>query len=75
MVITTGDTTEVSGDRCVGGAGRGSGRGHPVVVDGLIRGRWASDFPWATLLINVSGSLLLGVLTGLVLFRGSPTDL
>jgi CrcB protein len=25
--------------------------------------------------INVSGSLLLGVLTGLVLFRGDPNDL
>ena len=45
------------------------------VVDGLIRQRWSSTFPWATLVINVSGSLLLGVLTGLVLYRGSPTDL
>jgi CrcB protein len=45
------------------------------VVDGAARSRWAGDFPWATLFINVSGSLLLGVLTGLVLFRGDPSDL
>ncbi|MGI8677264.1 MAG: fluoride efflux transporter CrcB [Jatrophihabitans sp.] len=45
------------------------------VVDGLIRQRSSVSFPWATMLINVSGSFLLGVLTGLVLFRGSPTDL
>jgi CrcB protein len=45
------------------------------VVDGHIRQRWSASFPWATLVINVSGSLLLGVLTGLVLYRGSPVDL
>ena len=46
------------------------------VADGLIRHRWPVPvFPWATLVINVSGSLLLGVLTGLVLYRGSPVDL
>jgi len=46
------------------------------VVDGLIRHRWPGPaFPWATLVINVSGSLLLGVVTGLVLYRGGPSDL
>jgi CrcB protein len=45
------------------------------LLDGAVRSRWAPNFPWATLVINVSGSLLLGVLTGLVLFRGDPTDL
>ncbi|WP_375474832.1 fluoride efflux transporter CrcB [uncultured Jatrophihabitans sp.] len=46
-----------------------------LVVDGAIRERWSATFPIATFAINVSGSLLLGVLTGLVLFRHSPTDL
>ena len=41
-------------------------------LDGGIKRRWPTTFPWATLLINVSGSLLLGLLTGLVLFRGEP---
>jgi CrcB protein len=45
------------------------------LVDRAVRLRWAPDFPWATLFINVSGSLALGVLTGLVLFRGDPSNL
>lgn len=45
------------------------------VIDGLIRQRWSVNFPWTTLVINVSGSLLLGILTGLVLYRGVTPDL
>jgi fluoride exporter len=45
------------------------------VVDGLLRQRWSTSFPWATLFINVSGSLLLGILTGIVLFRAGSHDL
>ena len=47
------------------------------VVDGLVRahrsttGRWVA-LPVGTPLINVTGSLLLGLLTGLVLFQGTP---
>ncbi len=43
-------------------------------VDGAIRLRWSTAFPWATLLINISGSLALGILTGLVLYRGASAD-
>lgn len=43
------------------------------VVDGEIRRRWVSSLPWATLIINVSGSLLLGVVTGAVVGHGEPS--
>jgi CrcB protein len=44
-------------------------------LDGGIRRRWPTTFPWATLAVNVTGSLLLGLVTGLVLFRGEPDAL
>ena len=40
------------------------------VVDGAVRRRWPSRYPLGTLLVNVTGSLLLGLLTGLVLAHG-----
>lgn len=43
------------------------------VLDGAVKTRSATVFPAATLLINVTGSLLLGVLTGLALFHGEPS--
>jgi CrcB protein len=39
------------------------------VVDGSLSERRRTTFPLPTLLINVTGSLLLGVLAGLVLFH------
>ncbi|MEZ0494025.1 CrcB family protein [Kineococcus sp. TBRC 1896] len=45
----------------------GAGAAARFVVDGAVRTRWPSQFPWGVLLVNVLGSLLLGVLTGLVL--------
>lgn len=43
------------------------------VVDALIKQRWRSSFPLATVIINVTGSLLLGILAGVVLFHGQSS--
>jgi len=42
-------------------------------LDGLIRGRLKAVLPLGTMIINVSGSLLLGFVTGLVLFHAVPS--
>jgi CrcB protein len=41
------------------------------VVDGLVRSRIGARLPWGTALINLSGSFVLGLLTGLTT-RGMP---
>lgn len=51
----------------------GAGAALRLLVDGWCRGRFGDRLPWGTLLINVSGSLLLGLLTGLALRHGLPT--
>lgn len=43
------------------------------VLDGTIRARSASQMPVGTVVINLTGSLILGVLTGLVLFQHAPS--
>jgi CrcB protein len=53
----------------------GAGAVTRFTVDGLVRERWSGPFPLATVAINVTGSLLLGVLTGLVLYRNASSDL
>jgi fluoride exporter len=45
------------------------------VIDSSLRARWPVDFPIGTIAINVSGSLVLGILTGLVIAHGASTDL
>ena len=42
------------------------------LVDIAITERTRGAFPWGTLAINVSGSFLLGLLTGLALHHGLP---
>ena len=42
--------------------GAGIGGGLRYVLGGLIAERWGTSFPWHTLIINVSGAFLLGVL-------------
>lgn len=53
----------------VGVAG-GLGAAARFVVDGLVRARWNHVLPAATLLVNVTGSLTIGLLTGAARWHG-----
>lgn len=46
--------------------------GAPVryLVDGAVSGRTAGVFPWGTFIVNITGSLVLGFVTGLALYHG-----
>ncbi|WP_439029608.1 fluoride efflux transporter CrcB [Gordonia terrae] len=45
------------------------------VVDGWSKQRWPTITPWGTFGINVTGSALLGVIAGSVIFHGAPHEL
>jgi CrcB protein len=45
----------------------GAGAAARFALDGALRNRWPSEFPWGILVVNVAGSFLLGLLTGLVI--------
>ena len=51
------------------GAGGASAR---FLVDRAIRDRLGHRFPWGTLVVNLTGSFLLGLITGLALHHGLP---
>lgn len=48
--------------------------GAPVryLVDGFVRDRTGAGFPWSTFVVNATGSLLVGLLTGLGLYHAFP---
>lgn len=50
----------------------GIGAASRLALDGVLRGRIASTYPVATTIINLSGSLLLGLVSGLVAHHTLP---
>ena len=44
------------------------------LLDGFVLDRTAGEFPWGTCVINITGSFILGLLSGLVLYRAFPAD-
>lgn len=52
----------------------GLGAGARFALDGFIRSRVTSSYPLGTLIINVSGSLLLGLVTGLAVSAAMPSE-
>jgi CrcB protein len=40
------------------------------LVDGAVQDRIPGTFPWGTFVVNVTGSLVLGIVTGLTLYHG-----
>lgn len=53
----------------------GAGAGLRFIVDGLVRALARTALPVGTMLINITGSLLLGFLTGLVIGHRAPESL
>lgn len=53
----------------------GTGAVARLVLDGALRSRMAINFPLGTTVINVTGSFLLGLVTGLALAHGLPIEL
>lgn len=56
------------------GLAGGAGAAVRFVVDGFISARWGTSLPLGTFFINVSGSLLLGLLMGATLSGRMPSE-
>jgi CrcB protein len=56
-------------------AGGAAGAAARFYVDGAVRRRLPGPLPAGTVLINITGSFLLGLLTGLVLYHSAPERL
>ena len=59
------------GDIALVAAGAGIGGGLRFALGTWMAERWGTTFPWHTLVINVSGSFLLGLLMALSIDRGA----
>lgn len=53
--------------------GAGIGGGLRYLLGGWMAERWGTSFPWHTLVINISGAFLLGVLMAMSVERGILT--
>lgn len=62
-------------DAVVVGAAGAIGAGSRFALDAAIRARARTTFPVGTLAVNLSGSLVLGFLAGLVLFHAASSRL
>lgn len=56
-------------------ASGGLGAALRFLIDGLIRTRTRGSYPFGTMVINVTGSLLLGLVTGLAVTAVLPEDI
>jgi CrcB protein len=43
------------------------------LLDGFVQDRTSGAFPWGTFVVNMSGSLMLGFITGLALYHAFPS--
>jgi CrcB protein len=54
-------------------AAAGVGAPARYLLDGWVQDQTSGPFPWGTLTVNLSGCLLLGVITGLAMYHGLDT--